>query len=61
MHIYKDADIGFQITILEFRSLYPILYFAVSKHSERAIGSNSDIEVTCSKTRGTYLFANYTD
>ncbi len=46
MQKYQDADSGSQISIEEFRSLYPIFYFDISKHLERVIGSTADIEVT---------------
>ncbi len=46
MQKYQNADSGSQISIEEFRSLYPIFYFDISKHSERVVGSTADIEVT---------------
>ncbi len=42
----QDIGDGTQISVEEFRTLYPIFYFDCSKHSERAVDSTADIEVT---------------
>jgi len=46
MQKYQDVGDGSQISLEEFRTLYPIFYFDVSKHSERAVDSTADIEIT---------------
>lgn len=46
MQKYQDVEDGTQISAEEFRTLYPIFHFDVSKHSERAVDSTADIEIT---------------
>ena len=46
MQKYQDVEDGSQISAEEFRTLYPIFHFDVSKHNERAVDSTADIEIT---------------
>jgi hypothetical protein len=46
MQKYQDVEDGTQISAEEFRTLYPIFHFDVSKHHERVVDSTADIEIT---------------